>query len=147
MNNLIKYRPTSATKTLFDSFMEDILNGDIAVFVCSDWGYFQPAVNIRETATAVKVDIAAPGFEKKDFEVKIEQKRLIVNGRPELAPENPEQRNTRREFLVRPFTRTFDLPDSVNQNEITAVYENGVLGIVLNKIAEKQSLVRTIEIG
>lgn len=147
MNALSKYRSTPGTKSLFDSFIEDFFNGDISNFIGSDSAAFQPAVNISETDQEFLIDVAAPGFEKTDFELKIEGDQLNIRGTHEVSGEKTDRKFTRREFYKGAFLRSFTVPDNVNKNELSAVYENGVLRVRLPKSADAKPMIRTIEIG
>lgn len=147
MSGLIKYRQTPSTKNIFDSFIEDFLNRDISNFVGNDSGWFQPAVNVSETDLHFLIELAAPGFNKADFEVKVEGEQLFIKGNHEINTGNSEVKFTRREFSKSTFSRSFTLPKSVNKNEVSAVYINGVLQVTLPKAPEAQPQIRTIEIG
>ncbi|UCE93606.1 MAG: Hsp20/alpha crystallin family protein, partial [Flavobacteriaceae bacterium] len=94
-----------------------------------------PAMNIKETEDSYDIEIAAPGFNKKDFEVCIE------NGVLKIEAENSEEKKkekkdyTRREFNYNSFYRSFTLPENVNEDEkIDATYKRGILKLVLNKV-------------
>lgn len=109
-----------------------------------------PAVNIKETDTSYVVELAAPGKRKEDFNIELEDNVLTIS--TEAKSENEEKDNegkyTRREFSYSSFKRAFTLPDTVNDFEINANYENGVLHITLPKKEEALPRPkRTIEIG
>lgn len=108
-----------------------------------------PPVNISESEEDFKVDLAAPGFLKGDFKVKIENKLLIIEG-SRKDNENEESENfTRREFIQSSFTRSFQLPENkISEDAIQASYENGVLSLSLPKKEEaKTQAPKTIEIS
>ncbi|MBK8554265.1 MAG: Hsp20/alpha crystallin family protein [Lewinellaceae bacterium] len=127
--------------------MEDFFNRDISNFIGTDVSNFRPAVNITEDNKQFVIALAAPGFEKRDFEVKTEGKQLTILGKHEVDTEKTDAKYTRREFQKSAFTRHFTLPDSVNNNELAAVYHNGVLEISLPKKEDQKPSIRTIEIG
>jgi HSP20 family protein len=109
-----------------------------------------PAVNIKETDTSYVVELAAPGKRKEDFNIELEDNVLTIS--TEAKSENEEKDNagkyTRREFSYSSFKRAFTLPDTVNDFEINASYENGVLHITLPKKEEALPRPkRMIEIG
>lgn len=95
-----------------------------------------PAVNIKETDVNFIVELAAPGLNKSDFSIEIENKSLSVSCELKANQEQVNERYTRREFSYTSFKRTFSLPEIINEDTIEANYENGVLLITLPKKIE-----------
>ena len=147
MANIAKFRPFPSTKFFPNSLFDDFFNRSIADFVGSDALVTQPAVNILETNAAFKLEVAAPGFEKQDFSLNVENDYLTVRAQRERQKDDAAERVTRREFRFDAFERSFKLPATVNQEMISAVYENGVLIVTIPKKEEAKSVVKTIEIG
>ncbi|MBT8273993.1 MAG: Hsp20/alpha crystallin family protein [Bacteroidia bacterium] len=93
-----------------------------------------PAMNIIDHKKDLEIEFAAPGFEKKDFEVTIENNILHVCGEKEEKEEENEEDFTRKEFSYKSFKRSFRLPDSVNDNaNVKATYKNGILKLKMEK--------------
>ena len=133
--SLIKYNPF-ATKSV-GNFFDDFFNRGIADFVGSDFSVSTPSVNVVETENSYRVEVAAPGLEKKDFEVSIDNGFLNISARKEHEEEVQDgDKYMRREFNFTSFTRSFQLPDTVQADDIAANYENGVLKITLPKKEE-----------
>ncbi len=147
MTNIAKFRPFPATKFFPNGLFDDVLNRSIADFVGSDVLVSQPAVNILETNTSFALEVAAPGFEKQNFTLSVENNYLTVSAQRENKQEENSERFTRREFRFDGFKRAFKLPATVNQEGVSAVYENGVLMITLPKKEEATTAVKTISIG
>ena len=147
MTNIVKFQPFPATKPLFNGFLDEFFNRNIADFVGSDGVLNQPAVNIVETDASFKVELAPPGFDKQDFAINVENDFLTVSASRETKNEEKNERFTRREFSVSAFKRSFKLPATVNQEAIAAVYENGILNVTLGKKEEAKPVVKTIQIG
>jgi HSP20 family protein len=109
-----------------------------------------PAVNIKETDSSYVVELAAPGKKKEDFNIELEDNVLTISSeaRSEKEEKDNQGKYTRREFSYSSFKRAFTLPETVNDHEINAGYENGVLHITLPKIEEAlPKPKRMIEIG
>lgn len=109
-----------------------------------------PAVNIKETETTFVVELAAPGKSKADFNIELDDNVLTISS--EAKHEKEEKDNdgkyTRKEFSYSSFKRAFTLPEIVNESDINASYENGVLHITLPKREEAlPKPKRMIEIG
>lgn len=147
MTSLVKFQPLPSTKPLFNGFLDEFFNRNISNFIGSDAVLNQPAVNIVETDEAFKLEFAAPGYNKQDFSVNVENDFLTVSASRETKQEEQNERYTRREFSVTSFKRSFKLPKTVNQEAIAAVYENGILNVTLGKKEEAKPVVKTIQIA
>jgi HSP20 family protein len=95
-----------------------------------------PAVNISENEKSYTVEVVAPGFNKADFKIKVEDDMLTISA--ESKYENKEdggngKEYTRREYSYNSFTRSFRLPEDVKDDSINATYKDGVLGLELPK--------------
>jgi len=147
MTNIVKFQPFPSTKPLFNGFLDDFFNRSVADFVGSDVALTQPAVNVVETEDSLKLEVAAPGFDKQDFTVNIENDFLTISAKHETKSEETKERYTRREFSVASFKRSFKLPKTVNQDAVSAVYDKGILNLTLGKKEEAKPVVKTIQIG
>ncbi len=107
----------------------------------------QPAVNIIETNQGFRIELAAPGLDKSDFQVKVESGLLIVSAKKETAHEEANAQFRRREFAFQSFSRSFRLPDTVDAGSVSATLNNGILKVELTKKPEAQPITKTIEIN
>ena len=110
-----------------------------------------PAINVIENEKDYRVDVAAPGMTKEDFDIHVgEENQLVIS--MEKKSENNEkgkedEKYLRREFAYTAFRQAFDLPDNVDAEHISAAMENGVLEITLPKLqADTAKASRVIEI-
>jgi len=111
-----------------------------------------PAINVKETADAYSVEVAAAGMTKDDFSVNVDDDNDLVitmEKKNESKEENKEARYLRREFSYSKFRQTLVLPDDVNKEKIDAKVEHGVLTINLPKLTDNdiQKKQRAITIG
>ena len=97
-----------------------------------------PAVNVLENENEFKIDVAAPGMEKKDFKLNYDNGRLTISS--EKKDEKEEKNGdvvTRREFSYQSFQRSFTVPETVvDAEKIAAKYDNGILHVILPKREE-----------
>ena len=108
----------------------------------------EPALNIKETDEHFDIELAAPGFSKKDFNVTIEDGCLNISAEKKYTEEEKEDEFTRREFNYSAFERSLMLPDSVKDEEIKAKYNDGILSFRLMKKEEaKKRPPKVIEVG
>ncbi|WP_338359478.1 Hsp20/alpha crystallin family protein [Yeosuana marina] len=96
-----------------------------------------PAMNIKEHKEDFEIELAIPGFNKKDFNVDIEEDILHVSGEKEIEKDEKEGKYSRKEFSYKSFKRSMMLPTSVDlEQDVKATYKNGVLKIKLLKKEE-----------
>lgn len=107
-----------------------------------------PSMNVKEHKDGFEIEFAAPGFEKKDFKITIKDDVLEVSAQKEKEETKEEENFTRREFNYNAFTRTLQLPASVDRSkEVKAVYKNGILGLKVLKMEEaKKEQKKIIEV-
>ena len=109
-----------------------------------------PAINVIENENDYKVEVAAPGMTKEDFNVHLgEDNELVIT--MEKKNETKDEGNKkylRREFSYSKFEQAFVLPDDVEKDKISANVTDGVLTIELPKRTpeEKAKVNRVIEI-
>ena len=107
-----------------------------------------PAVNIKENEDAFVLELAAPGLNKKDFNIEVDENVLTISFEKNAEKEVSEENYKRREFGFQSFRRSFTLPETVNTEKIQGQYENGVLNLSIPKKAEaKPQPVKTIKIS
>lgn len=113
-------------ENLFSSFFgNDLISRDHAGYV--------PSVNITENENSYSIEASAPGFEKKDFTIQVEDGVLTITGEHKHQSTSQDRRFVRKEFNYGSFTRSFNLVDLVDESRIDARYENGILKIELPK--------------
>jgi len=129
------------TSDFFDS--DDFFNNG---FLSKDLN--EPALNVKETDKNFEVELAAPGFSKKDFEVTIDDGCLNISAESSNSKEEKEDNYTRQEFSYNSFEKRLQLPDSVKEEDVKATYKDGVLSFNLIKKEEaKLKKPRTVEIS
>lgn len=112
-----------------------------------------PAINVIETEKEYKVEVAAPGMNKEDFNVHVDENGNLViamEKRTENKEEDKEKkgRYLRREFSYTKFQQTLILPEDVEKDTINASMNDGVLSIELPRLAPEpqKKITKVIEI-
>ncbi|HLR36517.1 MAG TPA: Hsp20/alpha crystallin family protein [Chitinophagaceae bacterium] len=98
---------------------------------------FYPPVNVQETEDNFKLEIVAPGMDKADFKIKTEGDILTISVEKKEEKKEDSEKHIRREYNYRSFKRSFTLDDDIDQENVAASYENGVLQLTLPKKEEK----------
>jgi len=115
----------------------------------SDTNATLPSVNIKENNHNFEVEVAAPGFDKSDFNIEVDNDMLTISSNKEHNHETKEDdKITKQEFSYQSFQRSFRLPELVEDDNISAKYINGILSITIPKKEEaKPKPVKQIEIS
>ena len=92
-----------------------------------------PPVNILEKKDEFQIEVSAPGMEKKDFTINLENNVLSITSTKEDSLEEKKRKYLRKEFSYSHFKRSFTLPKSVKEEEIQASYKEGILFIQIPK--------------
>jgi len=108
---------------------------------------FAPPVDVYEDEHSVTLKIEVPGIEEKDIDVRIENNTLTVHGERRFEKEEKEENYRRVERQYGSFTRTFTLPNTVDQESVQANYDKGVLKIKLAKKAEAKPKQIKVNVG
>jgi HSP20 family protein len=101
-----------------------------------------PAVNIKELEDEYQVEVAAPGLEKDNFKIEVDNNMLTISSEFKEDSEDKKENFTRREFSYSSFNRSFSLPEEVNKDKIKANHKNGILTVHIPKVDEQKSKLR-----
>lgn len=108
-----------------------------------------PSVNIKETKDNFEIEMAAPGMEKKDFQIELDGNRLTISSEKEYSEAGEEAGYSCREFSYRSFQRTMMLPKEVmDEDQVRASYKDGLLQVIIpKKEPEKQHPAKRIAVS
>lgn len=123
--------------SVFDYFFS---NNALDNFWSNESSSYSPSVNISENDKAFNIELAAPGVDKKDFSINVDDKTLTIayEHKQEEEQKNEDLKYLRREFVERSFTKNYTLPENVNSDKISAEYTNGVLNVSIPKVKENK---------
>ena len=108
--------------------------------------YGFPPVNIVEKNDHYHLQVSAPGFEKGDFNLKLEGDTLTVSAEKKEETKSETDKVIRKEFSSKAFKRTFTLDEKIDAANISAKYENGILHVGLPKKEEVKAVTKEINI-
>ncbi|OFY87409.1 MAG: hypothetical protein A3F72_04195 [Bacteroidetes bacterium RIFCSPLOWO2_12_FULL_35_15] len=92
-----------------------------------------PSANIIESEKDFRIELAAPGLERKDFKVEVDNGILTITGEKEEEEKEEKGNYRRREYSYNSFNRSFALPENSLPDKIEAKYDNGILHVMLPK--------------
>jgi HSP20 family protein len=108
-----------------------------------------PAINVLENKQLYRVELAAPGLKKEDFNVNVNADGdLTIKMERQQTAKEEETHYLRREFAYAKFEQTLILPEDVDRQQISARVADGVLTIDLPKVNKvEDKVVRAIEVA
>jgi HSP20 family protein len=131
-----------------------VINHFLAEFFDDDWlsknEFFKdwkPAVNVEETDKNFEIEMVAPGFDKDDFNVSVENGVLTIQAKSQKEEEHKKKKFTRKEFSYKSFEKSFTLPENVNADDIDATYKRGLLKLVIPKLEQKTSDKKQVKVS
>ncbi len=105
-----------------------------------------PPVNVHETADAYHLELSAPGRDKEDFKLTLDNGQLTVSFEKKEENKTEDYKTIRKEFSFKSFKRSFNLDERVDTNGIQAKYDNGVLKLLLPKKEQVKESTKQISI-
>lgn len=145
---ITKHRPHSTYVHPFNSLMNGMIGRDISqLFGHDDVGHSTPRVNITETPEKFVVSLRVPGFAKDELKISTEKDTLTVKGEKAPAGTAENERFLRREFQTSTFSRSFQLPETVKLDAISAEHVNGILSVSIPKSEPAKPVTREINIA
>jgi HSP20 family protein len=139
--SIVKFRNRPTRPSLFDVFFDDLLEKKVTdVSGQNGFGLSNgntPKANIREEENQFVVELAAPGYTKNDFNVEVNENELILSVERTVENEEDEVSFKHQEFRYESFTRSFMLPEGVDEENIKANYQDGILKIEIPRITKK----------
>jgi HSP20 family protein len=131
--------PIIRRNSFFPSIVDEFFGKDLPGFFNSENGVSIPSVNILEGKDDFRIEVAAPGLEKEDFRINLENNVLTISSDKENKSEEKDEKFMRREFSYFEFNRSFSLPGTADSEKIVATYKNGVLSVTIPKKDEAKA--------
>jgi len=129
--------PMLRNSRFLPGFTDDFFGKDfLADFFDSSSNKTIPEVNVLETSNEFKIEVAAPGLEKKDFKVDLHNNVLTISSEKESKINDENEKFIRREFSYSSFKRSFSLPENIDQDKIKAEHKDGILKLTIPKPEE-----------
>ena len=138
---LVKVRkPNNVFPSIFDEFWKEWPGTGTT----TDW---VPAANIKEMDDRYHVELSAPGYNRDDIKVAVEDDTLTISGEVKVENEEKKENYVKREFRTGSFKRSFNLNGMVDVEKIDAKYTDGILTIELPKVANEVKKLKEITVG
>ena len=135
---------------LINSFWGDMfpaLHKEVGQDFFLQGGY--PKVNVLTFDDKIEIEAAIPGLSKDNVDIEIKDGILTIRGESNQRSDVEDSQYARREVKRSAFARSFQLGDNLDETNITAAHENGILILSIPKVQPtvEESVVRKIEIS
>ena len=110
----------------------------------NDW---EPPVDVKELNDSYLLSADIPGLTRSDIKVNIDKNILSISGEKNLDMNNNKGEYYYRERRYGAFKRTFNLPESIDQDKVSASFKNGTLEVSLPKHENVVSKDRKIKVS
>jgi HSP20 family protein len=98
-----------------------------------------PSMDLSETDKEIEISAELPGLEEKDIQLNVSDNVLTIRGEKKNEREETKKDYHLIERSYGSFTRSVQLPDGVNADNIKAVMSKGVLKVTVPKPAPAQT--------
>lgn len=155
MTTTIAKRQNVSPSATFGDVVDNIFQNSLRHFFSdhswnNDFGVTSGSVpvNVRELENEYCIDVIAPGLRKEDFNLNIEGNLLNISYDHKERHDEQNQKSgwSRSEFVLRSFSRSFMLDDSVDLNNVQATYDKGILRLHLPKTEKAKRISQKIEV-
>ena len=134
-------------KKIDDYFWKPYSSGKpFSLKIREDPFFRMPSTNFKENETSYLISAELPGLDKGDIEITIKKGALEIKGKLNEKTKEQKGDTIRKEYRSSSYYRSFSLPKNVNENEIDAKMENGILKIKIPKTKQNKSEKKRIEL-
>lgn len=121
-------RPSTLFNLWMDDFLEDFFPGSF-----QNSSFIVPRIDVLDKGDRYELHAELPGLDKKDIEIEIHENTVLLKGEKKVSQEQNEEKYYRREMTYGKIMREITVPEKIDQEKAKAVYENGILKLVLPK--------------
>jgi HSP20 family protein len=127
---------------MFDSFLSPMQRLEQ-----EEAGFFAPRVDIHEQADRYEISAELPGVKREDIQIELEDGILTITAEIRRTDRDEQQgRVIRQERRYGKYMRSFNLGTDIEDADISASFENGILKLTAPKVTEAKPKQRRIEI-
>lgn len=131
--SIIRFDPFRGFESLTKKFND--LSGEFEKGFNVEFGSFAPRIDIAEDEKNIFFHVELPGIKKEDVKVSLTDGNvLVIKGEKKREEKVEDKCYIRVERNYGSFSRSFELPDNVKSDSISAKFDNGVLNLSFEKI-------------
>jgi HSP20 family protein len=142
---LIRFKPSTTRELLRDSMIpnhmmnlfDSMLNETAGKFERNV--YFTPRTDVVENTKSFEFQVSLPGLKKDEIKIEVDGDVLTISGERKLNNENKDEKRHIVESFYGKFSRSFNLPENVDKQNIDAAFADGILTLSILKTEVKES--------
>jgi HSP20 family protein len=108
---------------------------------------FVPAAELQETPEAIHLSLEAPGMKAEDLDIQVTADTVSISGERKEETVTEDKGMKRTEFRYGRFQRVIPLPTRVQNSNVHAEYQDGILKLVLPKAEEEKNKIVKVTLG
>lgn len=142
----VNQKPQDTIYTPIKSIMDDFFNYPLTRWddlFMKDWENL--SADVWEEDNNIFVKMAMPGIKKEDINISATTDSITVEGNSKEESEKKDKKYFLKTFQTSSYSQSFNLPTTVNPDEVEAKFEDGVLTVKLPKAKEAQAKQITIK--
>jgi HSP20 family protein len=142
---LLKFRPSHTRELLRDSMMPNHMMNLFDSFFNESAGkfernvFFTPRTDIVENTKSFDIQVSLPGLKKDEIKIDVNGDMLTISGERKMNNESKEDKYHMVESFYGKFSRSFNLPENVDKQNIQAELTDGVLNLSIPKVEVKEN--------
>jgi HSP20 family protein len=106
-----------------------------------------PAAQIQETSEDIRIKLELPGIDTQEIDIQVSAEAVSIEGERQAETQTEDKTVTRSEFRYGKFRRTIPLPVRVENTQVKADYKDGILTLVLPKVASAKNKVVKVNVA
>ena len=136
------YMPSILRESLFDDFFEDFARPMRRMNGLSQFSVGGMRTDVKEHESGYELQIELPGLKKEDVKAELKDGYLTINAstRMENEEKNADEKFIRRERFYGSCSRSFYVGDNIEQEDIKAKFEDGILKVFVPKMEVKPAI-------
>ncbi|MDZ8026213.1 MAG: Hsp20/alpha crystallin family protein [Nostoc sp. SerVER01] len=100
-----------------------------------------PAAELQETDDALHLKLELPGIDAKDLDIQVTEDAVHISGERKSETKTEEKGTTKTEFYYGKFQRVIPLSARIQNTNVTADYQDGILHLTLPKTEQEKNKV------
>jgi len=136
---IVKWDPFREIEDMFDRYTKAVgwpQRSGQELTAAGDWA---PRVDIVEADKEFIIKAEIPEVKKEDVKVTVDSRVLTIRGERRREKEEKDKKFHKIERYYGSFTRSFTLPDDVDETKIEAIFKDGMLNLHLPKASGEKS--------
>jgi HSP20 family protein len=142
---MIRWQPFQELETLRRQM--DQLFDEVAGVERHSTTSWKPAIELQDTQENLILRAEIPGVEGKDIDVQVTREAVAISGEHRFENKTPERGFFRSEFRYGSFQRVIPLPVPIQNDQVKADFNNGILTLTLPKVTEARRTVVKLNLG